>query len=122
MRMETSPTPLRVMKSYKAQYLDPITLQPGDYVRLGEEETDPNWKGWIWAENATHKGWIPMQIVDINPDRTTGLVLQPYSAKELDVLEGAYIQPLQTLNGWTWAQHLATGEEGWIPNEILSIS
>ncbi len=119
--MEKNPTLVQVTKSYSAQYLDPIILQPGDHVRLGEEETDPNWKGWVWAETDTHKGWIPMQILDINPDRTTGRVLQPYSAKELDVLEGEFVKPLQTLNGWTWAQHHATGDEGWIPNEILSV-
>lgn len=117
--MKTNLTPIMVRAPYRAQYTDPIILAPGDDVRLGAEETDPNWKGWIWAETDTYKGWIPMQILEMNATRTLGRVIKAYSAKELDVDEGQSVFALYSLNGWTWARHTETKEEGWIPNEIL---
>jgi len=118
--MEDTRLPILVSKSYSIQYDNPIQLRVGDHVRLGEEESDPEWKGWIWAETDTHKGWIPMQILEMAKDRTTATVLQAYSAKELDVEEGTLIFALHSLNGWTWAKRLDNGEEGWIPNNIVS--
>jgi hypothetical protein len=108
-----------VIQSYAIQYGNPITLQVGDAVILGEEEKDPKWKGWIWVENATHKGWIPIQILEISPDRKTGKVLGDYTAKEVDVEKGDTVTKIKTLNGWCWVKNERTNEEGWIPEEII---
>lgn len=107
--------------AYKTQYHDPIQLETGDRVELGEEEQEEKWKGWIWAETPTQKGWIPMQIVEFSNDRASGIITEPYSAQELDVEEGDPIVPLKSLNGWTWALNQRTNQQGWIPDEIINM-
>jgi hypothetical protein len=110
----------RITTTYKTQYHDPIQLEAGDQVKLGEEEQEEKWKGWIWGETDTQKGWIPMQIVNISADRTTGIITESYSAQELDVDAGDQIVPLKSLNGWTWALNQRTNRHGWIPDEIIA--
>lgn len=54
----------KIAKSYQTKYPNPIEVAAGDIVTLGEEEKEEKWKGWIWAESKTHKGWIPIQIIE----------------------------------------------------------
>jgi hypothetical protein len=110
----------KILKAYATQYHTPIVLQVGDVVVLGEEEQDEKWKGWIWAEHGTNKGWIPMQILEIAPNAKQGLVLEFYSAQELDVNENDLVEKIKSLNGWTWCRNLRTKKEGWIPDEIIA--
>lgn len=110
----------RITEDYKTQYTDPIVLQTGDTVITGREEQSEKWKGWIWAETRTHKGWVPKQILKIFPDSKTAEVIEYYTAKELDVAKGDIVQKVRSLNGWTWSKNKRTGEEGWIPDEIIS--
>ncbi len=109
----------KILKEYKTQYENPIVLNVGDKVNLGEEEKEEKWKGWIWAESKINKGWIPIQIVEISDDKKTGTILEFYSARELNVLKGDFIEKIKSLNGWTWSRNLRTKDEGWIPDEIL---
>ena len=109
----------KILKEYKTQYENPIVLNVGEKVILGEEEKEEKWKGWIWAESKDNKGWIPLQIIEINLNNKTGKIIEFYSAKELDVEEGDFIEKIKSLNGWTWAKNIRTTEEGWIPNEII---
>jgi hypothetical protein len=53
----------KIIKNYKAQYNNPIVLSIGDKVKLGEEEKNEKWRGWIWGQSNTNKGWIPFQIL-----------------------------------------------------------
>lgn len=114
---------VKVIKDYKAQYLDPIELNVGDRVILGEEEKDDKWIGWIWAESVNNKksGWIPMQIIDFSSDRKSGTILQYYTAKELTVNYNDEVELIQGLNGWYWVKNCKTDEEGWIPSEVISL-
>ncbi len=109
----------KVTQSYKTQYKNPIVLNVGDTVVLGEEEQEEKWKGWIWAESTNNKGWIPLQIIELSSDKKTGKILEYYSAKELDVQQEETVIKIKALNGWVWVKNTLTNEEGWIPEEII---
>ncbi|MGL4599865.1 MAG: SH3 domain-containing protein [Bacteroidia bacterium] len=109
----------KILKAYTTQYHKPIILNIGDVVLLGEEEKDEKWKGWIWAEHGEDKGWIPIQIIEISSDKKQGIVLNFYSAQELDVEENDLVEKIKSLNGWTWCKNMRTQKEGWIPDEII---
>jgi hypothetical protein len=110
---------LKISKSYSAKYKNPIILNTGDIVTLGEEEKEEKWKGWIRASTQNNEGWIPLQIVNISDDGKTGIISEYYSAKEIDTEEGDIIIVMNKLNGWSWVKKESTGEEGWIPDENI---
>lgn len=109
----------KILKDYKTQYEDPIILGVGEDINLGEEEKEEKWKGWIWAETKNNKGWVPKQILEISEDKKSAKVLEFYSAQELNVKKGDYIEKIKSLNGWTWSRSLKTEDKGWIPDEII---
>ena len=110
---------MKILKSYQTKYKNPLILKAGDVVTLGEEEKKEKWKGWIRALTDENEGWIPLQIIIISEDGKTGTVTEYYSAKEIDVNEGDSITLIKKLNGWSWIKLESTGEEGWIPDEII---
>lgn len=107
------------ISNYSSQYQDPIVLKKGETVRLGQEESEEKWKGWIWAENETHGGWVPIQILKIDQSKLTAQVLEDYSAKELDVEKGDTITVSQQLNGWLWSKSNKSNDVGWVPEENI---
>jgi hypothetical protein len=107
-----------IIKSYERQYLNPIVLDIGDKVLLGNEE---KWKGWIWAESEYNSGWIPMQIIEFSSDQKSGIISKKYSAQELSVQKYDSVVIIESLNGWVWVKNILTNEEGWIPSECVSI-
>lgn len=109
-----------ITSNYSTQYQNPIGLKKGDRVRLGQEEMEKKWKGWIWAEDSTNGGWVPTQILKFSADNKSAEILEDYSAKELDVEEGEEVYVVQHLNGWVFVKHSTSGEEGWIPEENLN--
>ncbi len=109
----------KITKPYRTKYLNPIQLCIGEEVVLGEAEQEEKWKGWIWAESKTNKGWIPIQIIEFTDAQTKGIIKEAYSAKELNVQAGDTIVKIKSLNGWTWSKNIQTQEEGWIPDEII---
>lgn len=110
----------KIIKAYQIQYENPIILNVGEKVKLGKEETEEKWKGWIWAESKTNKGWIPIQIIEFSDDRKTGVVSQSYSAKELNVGIDDEVAKIKSINGWCWAKNVKNEEEGWIPDEVIA--
>lgn len=121
--MKTSGAPQVIFKtvaSHRTEYEHPIKLEKGESVTLGERAPEENWKDWIWAENSKGAGgWIPAQLIDCQEGETRGIVLEDYSARELDVDPGEEIVRIRTLNGWTWVRRTSDREEGWIPNETM---
>lgn len=109
----------KILETYKTQYENPITLDKGEIIKLGEEETEEKWKGWIWADNGINGGWVPIQILEISVDNKEAKVLEYYTAKELDVDKDDEILKIKSLNGWTWARKIISNDEGWIPDEII---
>ena len=110
---------MKILKSYRTKYKNPLILKTGDSVTLGEEEKEEKWKGWIRAFTDDKEGWIPLQIIIISEDGKTRTVKENYSAKEIDVNEGDSIILINKLNGWSWIKLESTGEEGWIPDENI---
>lgn len=121
--MKTNGAPQVIFKtvaSHRTEYEHPIKLKRGERVQLGERAPEENWKDWIWAENDRgHGGWVPVQLIDYSEDGRRGMVLEDYSARELDVDPGEEIVRIRTLNGWTWVRRTSDREEGWIPNETI---
>lgn len=79
----------KTIASHRTEYEHPIKLENGESVTLGERAPEENWKDWIWAENKHgHGGWVPVQLIDCPGDGTRGIVLEDYSARELDADPG----------------------------------
>lgn len=110
----------KTIASHRTEYEHPIKLEKGESIMLGERAPEENWKDWIWAENSKGAGgWVPVQLIDCQEGGTRGIVLEDYSARELDVDPGEEIVRIRTLNGWTWVRRTSDREEGWIPNETM---
>ncbi|MBK8552202.1 MAG: hypothetical protein IPL53_14535 [Ignavibacteria bacterium] len=107
---------LKVINSYTTKYIKPIVLSKGDIVKLGKEEKQEKWLGWIWAESDNNSGWIPKQIVK-SEDGITGIITENYTAKELNANADDILSNIRELNGWLWVKNIRSGEEGWIPKE-----
>jgi len=110
----------KTIASHKTEYENPIKLDKGEHVKLGERAPEENWRDWIWAESGTHKGgWVPVQLIDFSADKSSGVILENYSAKELNIEKGESVVKIKTLNGWTWVRRTSDNNEGWIPNETI---
>ncbi|MFD2172105.1 SH3 domain-containing protein [Tumebacillus lipolyticus] len=110
-----------ITKSHRSNYPNPITLSKGQVVRVGKRYEGPeNWPDWLYCTtlDQTLKGWVPEQI--IRQEQEVGVILEAYTAKELDVEVGEAVVGSQELNGWVWCQKLSDGEEGWVPQENMS--
>lgn len=107
-----------IAKPYKTKYLNPIELNKGDIVTIGKEEKEEKWKGWIWVESKTNKGWAPIQIIEFIHDKK-GIIKEKYNARELSIKAGEEVVKIKSLNGWTWVKKADSDEEGWIPDETI---
>jgi hypothetical protein len=108
------------VSKHRSEYDNPIKLSKGETVKLGEFSTEENWKDWIWAENVySQGGWVPIQILEFSEDKSKGIVLEDYSAKELDVDEKEQFIKIKSLNGWSWVKRLNSSDEGWVPDEVI---
>lgn len=106
---------IKIIKSYKTVYEDPLILNPGDEVILGEEEQKEEWLGWIFCEFKGNKGWVPNDIIKTD-DGVRGIITEYYSAKELDVSEGEILDYIKELNGWLLLKN-QKDHTGWVPKE-----
>ena len=106
---------INIIKSYKTVYQNPLILNPGDKILLGEEEKEEKWLGWIFCEFKGNKGWVPKSIIE-TMDNVHGVITEYYSAKELDVTEGEFLDYINALNGWLLLKNDKC-ETGWVPQE-----
>lgn len=111
-----------VTASHRSEYPNPLVLQNGDRVTIGELYQGPeNWDHWIYCSTNEHSGgWVPEQIIERLPETTTGRVIQDYSALEMDVDEGDLVHVNRQLNGWCWCVRPKDGAQGWVPVSHLS--
>ena len=110
--------PARVVRSYRAQYPDPISVRTGEIVQLGQRDTE--FPGWIWTTASSGKsGWMPEQLLSIEGD--TGVARSDYTAIEATVTEGEIVHILQELLGWAWVE-TSSGARGWVPQTHLARS
>jgi hypothetical protein len=98
-----------VARNYDCAYPDPIAFAANDRLQLGRE--DEEYPGWIWCTDPRGKsGWAPVDLVD----RSNGLALADYSARELSARAGEMVSIRHKAHGWAWVIN-SKGEAGWLP-------
>jgi hypothetical protein len=107
-----------VIKNHRTEYHNPITLKQGEKVIIGEE-SGKNWPNWIFCTkmDGSNKGWVPKQILKCEANYE--IIVEDYSAKELEIDKGAIVEGIKELNGWLWLKDKGTKEIGWVPMENL---
>lgn len=99
---------MRVIKSYKRVYENPIRLRCGEKVVLGRR--DDEYSGWRWCTNEQGiGGWVPEVIL-----QNAGIAASDYDAIELTVTAGDILTVETKQNGWLWCV-AESGEKGWVP-------
>lgn len=92
----------------------PLTLNPGDVVRLGEPR--PDREGYVWADDGMlSAGWIPRDVID---DRNQALL--EYCSAELAVEPGQRVRLMwedEAHRAW-WCES-SDSERGWVWTENL---
>lgn len=109
-----------VIKEHRSHYPNPITLSKGQSVLLGKKYEGPeNWNNWIFCYtlDGSLEGWVPEQI--IQSEEKIGLILEDYTAKELDVDVGEIVVGTKEWNGWIWCEKRNGSDSGWIPRANL---
>lgn len=107
---------MRVVREYRAQYPDPITVRAGDRVQVGKD--DPDFPGWWWCTGPDGRaGWVPDQL--LRREGQEAVMLRDYTARELSVDTGAEVTVGEAMNGWIWVT-AADGQAGWIPGTCLT--
>ena len=94
----------------------PLSLLPGQSVRLGRRDAD--WPGWIWVTTDDGRGsYVPDEVVQATSgDQAT--VLQAFQAHDLSVKKQETVTSVREVKGWHWCRNEAGGE-GWLPAYLL---
>ena len=112
-----------VIENYRTEFPNPISLKQGEKVLIGEDpypEMNPDtWVNWVYCikEDGSNAGFVPEQI--IRKEDKNGIILEDYSAKELDIDKGTIVEGIRELNGWLWLKNTVTNEIGWVPMDNL---
>ena len=112
----------KIIEEHKCNNQAPIIISKGTRVKIGKESNaTESWPNWIYCYSldGISEGWTPKQIIQIESEY--GIVLENYSAKELDVKEGEIVEGNREINGWVWCSELNGSEEGWLPKEKLIV-
>ena len=101
----------RIIREHKPQYPDPIEVDAGEPVRVGNEDTE--FPGWTWCRSSDgREGWVPAEL--LSSEGPDALVLENYSARELAVQPGEEVTVEASRHAWLLVRN-ARGERGWIP-------
>jgi hypothetical protein len=107
----------RVRTSYTSAFPDPLKLEVGQEVTVGERESE--WPGWIWCRTGDGKeGWVPTAYVERKANTAT--VLQDYDATELTAAEDELLTVVKEEAGWLWCRK-QNGDCGWLPKANVII-
>jgi hypothetical protein len=108
----------KVIKDRKSDYPNPIELKKNEIVIAGEEYSEnENWANWIECTNKKNiSGWVPKQI--LKTEKNSAIVLEDYSANELNIKTDEEVKVIKILNGWAWSKN-SNKELGWIPLENI---
>ena len=108
----------QVTKDYQTEFPDPIAVEAGEAFTVSERtsvwENNPAWI-WIWCTDQRGKsGWVPKNIIHMNPDGQTGTTHAAYNARELTVTAGQELSMEHEESGWFWCRD-QQGKRGWVP-------
>lgn len=108
-----------VIYPHTSQSPDPICLQVGDFVQVGE--MDAEYPGWVWVTTVDgNQGWAPIQYLEFHKYDGNVKILQSYTAKELTTKENEILMLHYELNQWGWMEN-EHQETGWVPMKTLSL-
>lgn len=109
-----------VVSPHESEFPKPITFKKGDMLIVGEKYSGAeDWDNWfLCSASGQEPGWVPGLVLDQHGD-LTGMALEDYTARELNVLEGEQLTGIRTLNGWLWRTKHASTKSGWVPLENL---
>jgi SH3-like domain-containing protein len=106
---------LRVTRPYNIQYSDPISVRAGERLTIGRrDDAVPGWR-WCTASDG-REGWIPVELLSGEEPQTT--ILQDYSARELQVVDGEEVMIEEARHGWLRVRN-QNGTRGWIPADCV---
>ncbi|WP_453984331.1 SH3 domain-containing protein [Brevibacterium casei] len=96
----------------------PLTLEPGDSVEVGDQDTE--WPAFVFVTAPRGTGWVPARHIDI--DGPVGTVRVGYDTTELPASSGDYVDLVRDdpESGWSWCRN-SDGREGWIPRRVLAV-
>ena len=109
----------QVLREQTAPDAIPLTLKPGDSVRVSHAH--PERAGYVWAEDGQiSAGWVPLDLINLNSG--VPCARAAYCSAELTVAAGDSVRLM-----WEDAAHKAWwceddhGERGWVRRELLQI-
>jgi hypothetical protein len=111
-----------IIEQHKSNNPTPLIIRKGTRIKIGKRSDDAeSWPNWIYcfSLDGISEGWTPKQIIQM--ENGYGIVLEDYSAKELNVKKGDKVEGNIELNGWIWCRKLNLSEEGWLPKEKMIV-
>jgi SH3 domain len=107
-----------VIAGYDTQYPDPLTMGPGDSLKIVKQGGD-EWPGWVFCESKTGKrGWVPTNGIKIDGD--AAVAEKDYVACEVSLMEGEIVRIESVESGWAWVTNMSD-QTGWVPLKNLKI-
>lgn len=106
-----------VVREHKSNYPNPVSFEAGDSLLVGERDTE--YDGWVKiTDKKGNVGWAPLEYIELTGIGATGVAVELYSAKELDVDPGERLIVKYEHCQWCWVEHKSKGA-GWVPSECL---
>ncbi len=108
----------RANSDYTVLDRTPLELSVGQTIRLGP--VDAAWPGWVWGIGPDGRGsHVPEDHLE-RLDAHSAIVRKAFNARDLSVQRNEGVIALREVKGWLWCRN-AGGEEGWLPEFVLSI-
>jgi len=108
----------KVIADHQAIYPNPISIKQDDRITLSGR--DDVWDGhrWLWAiANDSREGWVPDDL-PIALSGNSARSAYDYSAAEISVDSGEFVNGTTQRHGWLWCQN-NQGTFGWVPLNCL---
>jgi hypothetical protein len=103
----------RVKTAYTSAYPDPLKLDKGQILSIGQKESD--WSGWLWCTDHNNiSGWVPESYIRI--EENEAVMLCDYDATEMTVRPGDQLIIINEESGWYLCLD-QKGNKGWVPKE-----
>lgn len=101
----------RTTRERQAQYEDPIRFARGAVLEV--KRRDEEWTEFFWCRAPDgREGWVHQDF--FRPESgDRAVATRDYDAVEHSFGENEWMQPLETLNGWSWCRD-AQGRLGWV--------